>query len=112
VTPRKVSISDAVEDMPPSFVQCRDFGHSWRPWRTRWLDKDRVYSSELRCTRCHTIRERLISESGAMVSSHYEYADGYQIHGLGHLSSSDRDAVRLASMVHLSTARVRAVKSA
>lgn len=112
LTPRQASISDAVETMPATFVYCRDFGHAWRPWRTRWIDKERVYSSELRCTRCHTVRERLISASGGIVSSHYEYAEGYQIHGLGQLSSGDRDTIRLASMIHLSTPKIRAVESA
>jgi hypothetical protein len=99
---RELSLESAIEALEAAFVQCRDFGHSWRPWRTSWSPRFNSYENQLRCTRCKTLRVRLIGRRGQIVSSHYEYPDGYQFRGLGHLSSGDRDHIRLASMIHLS----------
>jgi hypothetical protein len=80
-------------------VQCRDFGHSWRPYTARWIAQYNQYESQLICQRCNTIRTRFLSRTGEQVSSGYDYADGYLIKGLGRLSGHDRDEIRLASIL-------------
>lgn len=85
--------------MNVDFVQCRDFGHSWRPLSARWLEKQSCYESVLRCTRCGTDRHRWLSSTGTQLSGAYEYADGYLVKGLGRLTGTDRDMVRLASVL-------------
>lgn len=89
----------AVRSMDLTHVQCRDFGHSWRPYTARWLSKFNQYESQLVCSRCTTIRTRFLSRTGEQLGGGYDYADGYLIKGLGRLSGHDRDEVRLASIL-------------
>ena len=80
-------------------VQCRDFGHSWRPYTARWISRYNQYESQQLCQRCSTIKTRFLSRTGEIVSSGYDYADGYLIKGLGRLTGHDRDEIRLASVL-------------
>jgi hypothetical protein len=79
-------------------VQCRDFGHSWRPFTARWLAKFNSYESQLICARCNTVRTRFLSRTGEQLSGGYDYAEGYLVKGLGRLTGHDRDSIRLASI--------------
>lgn len=92
-------VEGAVNKMSVDHLQCRDFGHSWRPFSARWMPRENYYESQLRCARCHTIRTRWLSRTGAQVGGSYDYAEGYQIKGLGRLTGTDRDHVRLASVL-------------
>jgi hypothetical protein len=40
----------------------------------------------------------LRNRRGAQIESHYDYPDNYSIKGLGPLSGTDRDLIRLRSM--------------
>lgn len=93
-----VSVHDAVQHMELSHIQCRDFGHSWRPFTARWLPSFNQYESQLICQRCNTVRTRFLSRTGANLSTNYDYADGYTVKGLGRLSGEDRDVIRLQSI--------------
>ena len=89
------------QSLPDAFIQCRDFGHTWRPYRA-WLTGEHTYSRTLRCQRCSTERAQELSVSGHTLSSKYTYADGYQApQGTGHLDTADRDVLRLASTLRL-----------
>jgi hypothetical protein len=88
-----------IENMPENHLQCRDFGHSWRPHTATWDPKARCYVTQLRCSRCRTLRERIIDANGQQVTSHYDYPDGYLVHGLGRLSPGDRNHVRLITVL-------------
>lgn len=77
---------------------CRDFGHTWRPYTAEWVPQRRHYVETLTCTRCRTMRSRLLDEYGALLANHYTYADGYLIHGMGRLSGDDRNHLRLAGL--------------
>ena len=82
-------------------LQCRDFGHSWRPFTARWMAEDRCYESQLRCGRCGTLRVRRLSRTGSQIGSHYDYPEGYVTKGMGRLTGSDRDKIRLASLLRV-----------
>ena len=84
-----------------SFLLCRDLGHNWRPWGAQWVPEDNAYNRTLRCTRCKTARMQVLSVRGEVIQSKYDYADGYQHKGLGRVTGSGRDALRLESIVRL-----------
>lgn len=92
-------IERAVKAMDLAFIQCRDFGHSWRPYSARWMAADNAYHSELMCQRCKTIRQRWLSRTGAQLSGNYDYPAGYLVQGMGRLTGSDRDVIRLQSVL-------------
>lgn len=94
-------VHKAIENMNLDFVQCRDFGHSWRPFSARWNSVENAYESQLQCSRCFTTRTRWLSTTGQQLQSSYDYAEGYTVKGLGRLTGSDRDIVRLTSVLAL-----------
>lgn len=92
------SVRAAIADLSDAHLQCRDFGHAWRPYQAEYVPQRRQYVERLQCPRCSTMRVRLLDSRGAQLANHYAYPDGYQVKGIGRLSGSDRDAVRLASL--------------
>ena len=91
-------VSDAIAGMPDTHLLCRDFGHSWRPWDAQWVPQRRQYLEALLCSRCQTVRRRLLDEYGAQLGQSYTYADGYLVHGVGRLTGDDRNSLRLAGL--------------
>lgn len=91
-------VADLAESMPMSYLQCRDFGHSWRPYSAAYHAGDRTYVRTQRCPRCKTFRDQELSERGTQLRSSYRYADGYLMEGLGRIVGDGRDALRLASI--------------
>lgn len=91
-------VDQTIHGMRSDFLQCRDFGHSWRPFTARWDGSERAYETVLRCSRCKTRRVRWIAQNGEQVESHYDYADGYVITGMGRLTGTERNALRLESV--------------
>lgn len=91
-------VENAIHDMPSTFLQCRDFNHSWRPYTAKWNAAERCYDVQLRCSRCKTIRERKLNANGAIISSNYDYPDGYLIKGMGRITGDERNALRLESV--------------
>ena len=92
-------LEHAIHEMDLSYVQCRDFGHSWRPYTARWIPGDNAYRSELKCQRCTAIRVRYLSRTGSQVGGQYDYPDGYLVKGMGRLTGTDRDIIRLQSVL-------------
>jgi len=84
--------------MNDDHLMCRDFGHMWRPFQARYIPQRKHYEERLRCERCLTVRVRLLTNTGAQLSNHYVYPDGYTMTGYGRMTGTDRDAVRLASL--------------
>lgn len=95
---RGTPVSDAIAGMDDTHLLCRDFGHSWRPWDAQWIPQRRQYLEALLCSRCQTVRRRLLDEYGAQLAQSYTYADGYLVHGLGRLTGDDRNSLRLAGL--------------
>jgi hypothetical protein len=88
----------ALAAMADEHLICRDFGHSWRPWSAEWIPQRRQYAEALVCTRCNSVRQRLLDEFGALLGNSYTYAEGYLVHGIGRLTGDDRNDLRLASL--------------
>jgi len=85
--------------MELAHIQCRDFGHSWRPYTAKWNAKERAYETQLKCQRCTTLRQRWLSAKGEQLSGNYDYPDGYLVKGMGRLTGHDRDVIRLQSVL-------------
>jgi hypothetical protein len=93
--------TDAVRDYASGLsnqqLQCRDFGHNWRPHTAARRD-DGGYDRSLVC-RCKARRIQVLDSYGRIVATHYEYPDGYQLpKGTGRISSDDKGVLRLASI--------------
>jgi hypothetical protein len=90
------------ESLPDRFIQCRDMGHTWRPFQASWDAEERCYRRVLKCSRCRTERVQLIGASGLILSGHYDYPDGYTAPaGTGRMDSDGRSALRLESVLRL-----------
>jgi hypothetical protein len=96
--PHSLDVERAVGQLPQIYAMCRDYGHQWEPSNAEWLQAEQVYRVTLKCPRCTTLRTLLRNRRGSQLESHYDYPDGYTIKGLGHLSGTDRDQIRLRSM--------------
>lgn len=100
--PDRMDVSQWAESLPDRFLLCRDMGHEWDPYRA-WYDGEiSGYRRVMRCRRCKADRTQVLSISGHIMSSSYEYEDGYAApKGSGMLYGPDRDALRLTSIVRL-----------
>lgn len=89
------------EDLPESYLQCRDMGHVWRPYVASWEPAERAYRRVLHCPRCGTERTQWISASGHIAHGNaYAYPEGYSAPaGYGRMDGGARDAIRLASVL-------------
>jgi hypothetical protein len=97
-----IGLDAALDALPATYLECRDWGHSWRPFTASYNAKERHYVQSLQCNRCGTVRDRLLGPRGQLLGNSYEYADGYLMpSGIGHLSSTDRDGIRLRSINHV-----------
>lgn len=85
-------------DLPENFLLCREMGHNWRPWAAQWSPQEQCYERILRCTRCKTERHQTLTNRGGVVTSHYQYPEGYQHKGFGRISGEGRDLLRLESI--------------
>lgn len=94
---RTVKVADIAERYPQMFIECRDFGHSWRPKNASWLQGGSIERT-LGCSRCKTTRTQILDREGYIVSGYYEYADGYRLVGLGALKAPDRAEFRRSSV--------------
>lgn len=93
------AVEQAIEHMTPTHLLCRDLGHFWDLWS---LKRQRGgFLREMRCGRCETLRQQDLNGRGAVVSNHYVYPEGYLVHGMGRLTGTDRDRLRLASVLSL-----------
>lgn len=98
------ALEAVVDGMREEHIQCRDFSHSWRPFTAsvvRYGNRGSAYEQQLRCSRCRSIRRRLLSMTGSVITSNYDYSDGYIIKGLGRLTGTEKDHLRLVSVQRL-----------
>jgi len=81
---------------------CRDMGHTWRPYKAKYLSDENAYERILRCGRCKTERAQTLSMSGLILTGHYDYPDGYQAPaGTGRIDGEGRGYLRLESTLRI-----------
>lgn len=64
-----------VKSYRQEFVDCRDMGHLWNV-KTESVEGGRMYRI-LACSRCHTMRDEIISRYGNVIHRQYTHPDGY-----------------------------------
>jgi len=89
-------IDDALGNMNPSHVECRDWLHDWKPWQA-WLIKGGGFEEHRKCAQCGSVCRRIVDKHGYTVLRRIDYATDYVIKGHGRLTQDDRAAIRLAS---------------
>lgn len=90
------SVREFADKLKTTFLECRDFGHRWQPFR---VDADGgAWIRIFRCSRCKTERTQKLNARGAIMANQYEYPDGYQSTGLGRIDNDGRNAIRLATI--------------
>lgn len=90
------------EHLPASFMECRDMGHSWKPYTVAYSAKTRGYIRTLRCQRCKTDRHQWLTSSGHVEATSYDYPDDYaRPKGMGSYDTATRDMVRLLDTTRL-----------
>jgi hypothetical protein len=100
IDPHTAQVERAVASLELDFILCRDTGHEWTRFNARRIDADQVWEQTLRCKQCGTERHRTLSLRGAILESRYVYPTGYVMPaGIGRLSSSDRDSIRLRGVL-------------
>jgi len=94
---RLAQVQEFADELSEAFLFCREMSHTWQP-HTASRYPDGGFRRTLLCPRCTTQRVQSLDRFGMIVSSHYDYPDGYLSAGLGHLAGQDRGLLRLASM--------------
>jgi len=97
--PTNNQLTAAIQKADRHTIQCRDYGHSWRPHWAEALPRKQGWLQELRCERCGTTRKRILDKYGDVITSSYRYTDGYLFPGLGRLTAEDRGQLRIASIM-------------
>lgn len=88
-------------DLPDAFLQCRDFGHTWRPFRAS-INDDATFERVFRCGRCKTERQQTLSKRGEILGGAYLYTEGYLApKGTERITSDGRNRLRLESTQRL-----------
>lgn len=96
-------IADVADKYPDKYLQCRDYGHGWKPNNAVWLE-DGFIERVLRCDRCKTERFQILDKNGYIISGYYHYSSGYQIPGAGRLDTNARAVLRHANLLRIMNA--------
>jgi hypothetical protein len=95
-TPREVERQAA--KWSEDFLECRLYGHHWRPASARFHDTYRYWRIVQVCPRCTSERVAELDGNGHVTSQAIHYADGYLTDGIGRIVGSSRDTLRLATI--------------
>lgn len=80
-------------------LHCRDLGHNWQPNTASENTRKHTLTQSLRCPRCTTIRNRVVSaHSGEVLATNYIYPQTYLApRGVG-WTADVRGTLRVASI--------------
>lgn len=81
---------------------CRDIQHSWSPYTAAKMSNDRgrhiAFLRTLRCDRCGSFKEQVLSRDGYIVGTTMKYPQGYLRPGEGRLTRNDRAELRIRNI--------------
>jgi hypothetical protein len=101
-TPQRYASPEDVERhaarWPKRFLECRLYGHEWRPKRATHYPELRYVLTVQRCPRCTSERFSELSERGAVLATWIEYAEGYLTEHVGRIVGEGRDVLRVAAL--------------
>jgi hypothetical protein len=89
-----------IATLPMEYIECRELRHAWERWHGR-RENDGTITRVLRCPRCTTEKHQNLSRTGARLTSHYVYPEGYTNKGHGRIDEDGMNMIRLASLVDL-----------
>lgn len=98
------AVERAAQEWSDSVVQCRAFGHGWRPQTA--LHRPGMYTITQRCPRCRVRRWKRINERGYSLTpwhTDYSEATGYLLKGVGRLGT---DGKAVLTLLHLAVTGV------
>jgi hypothetical protein len=98
--PREASVADVramARSVPSEFLECRLYGHSWRPLTAHHNKQHKFLYVVQTCSRCATLRHQELSERGHVYAQWYSYVDGY-LTGSGRIIGEVRDALRALTL--------------
>lgn len=99
-------VSNAAADWSEGQVNCRVYGHTWRPMTV--THRPGIYTIYQRCGRCRCDRWQEVNESGYPVSGwHITYIDNYLLKNLGRVGADGKAVLRLRSIRGLSVLEVQ-----
>jgi hypothetical protein len=104
--PRHASVSEVqalTNQWSPGILECRAYGHQWRPSRVIYNKVDRFYAIYQSCPRCECERYQEMTVAGHVVASYIHYAPGYLAEGSGRIIGEAKDAVRVAAVTRVWT---------
>lgn len=89
-------IRSEVTNLKSEFLSCRDTGHVWNLYRIKKIRGgfDRGHF----CKSCKTNRKQFISNTGQILSTTYDYDTGYQMVGIGRITSDGKAVMRMESL--------------
>lgn len=99
-------VQDFAEGLKKQHLLCRTYGHGFQPYTVERATAEGsaavYYEQTLRC-KCRVRRRLLLSRTGAVVSSTYDYNDapGYLTQGIGRVVGEGRDVLRLEGVTRL-----------
>lgn len=92
-------VAEFAAGLSTSYLLCRELQHNWKPFSAHWDEEHHNYERVIRCVRCRTRKVQRLSDRGGILSSHYEYPDGYLHATLGRIVGEARDTLRLESLI-------------
>lgn len=96
------------EGLKQQYLLCRTYGHSFSPHTVtvaRAEGRPTVYYEQVLRCKCRVKRRLLLSRTGAVITSGYDYSEapGYLSQGIGRVVGKGRDVLRLESITRLIT---------
>jgi hypothetical protein len=92
--------AEAVSGWSQLVLECRAYGHAWRPHDVKNDRRARRYLVSQVCDRCTTVRHQEMDYRGQLDpgKSWYDYPPGYLTHGQGRMTGEARGALRIAAL--------------
>lgn len=92
----------SIDDVREEHLECRDYMHSWKPYTAKEVKKGRVVERVLRCERCKTLKKQTLAirrDRAFLSTGSYQYAEGYLIKGMGHVTQEDKAKLRFRTII-------------
>lgn len=92
-------VEKAAEEWPDKFIQCRIYGHSWRPLTV--ARHGAGYEVTQRCSSCRNQRSQDMDSNGYSSPWRMTYVDNYLLKDMGRVDGDGRAVLRLAAIRHM-----------
>lgn len=94
-------VEEQADQWTEDFLECRLYGHVWRPARATFNSTFKYYYVIQRCSRCFSERHSELNQYGHVMASWMKYAEGYLTKKIGRIVGDGRDTLRLAALTRV-----------